>query len=115
MITVQLSTLSTNKLVSDVKSVYLKMRDLFLHLEIPVHDIYAELRLSIETERLLFDHFQVPCQHYGSSLAFYNAFRTLNYFMNTYEYLQTNRLDFNFLNLRSEDLLLINSFTIFKD
>lgn len=114
MITVQLSMLTASKLVSDVKSVYLQIREMFSNLEIPIHDIYAELVLSTETEKLLFEYFPVQCEHYGSSLAFYNAFRSLNYFMNTYQYLVSNKIEFTSLALRSEDILLINSFTIFR-
>ena len=115
MITVQLSLLSIQKLVAEVRPVHKEIMTQMNNLLIPVMDVYVSLEVSKETSGLLFEHFSIHCDHFGSSEAFYNSLRILNYFITTVYFLQKNSLDFNALILKSEDLIVINNFKIFKD
>lgn len=115
MIQVQLSTLAVHDLVRRVKSIYEQIREGFDLINVPVLDVYKELQLSPETSKTLFEYFPVYCEHFGSSEGFYSAVRVLNYFMATYNYFIENRVDFTNFSLRSEDVLILHTFLLFKD
>lgn len=115
MIQVQLSALTVHDLVRRVKPIYEQIREGFDTANVPILDVYKEIAISPETSKTLFEYFPVQCEHFGSSDGFYSAVRTLNYFMTTYNYFMENRIDFTNMSLRSEDILILHTFLIFKD
>ena len=115
MIQVQLSSLAVHDLVRKIGTVYGQIRESFDTRNIPILDVYTELKISDRTSKILFEDFPVHCEHFGSSEGFYSAVRVLNYFMTTYEYFMKNRIEFTNFTLRSEDVLILNAFTLFKD
>ena len=114
MIQVQLSSLVLQDYYRKLSAVHEQICDGFDHHNIPILDIYADVKLSDHNTKLLFEIFPVHCDHFGSSDAFYTATRALNYFITTYKFFVDNRIDFTSFSLRSEDIIVITSFLIFK-
>lgn len=115
MIQVQLSTLTIHDLVRRVRPIYEQIREGFDVISVPILDVYKELVVSADTAKMLFEYFPIQCEQFGSSDGFYSAVRTLNYFMTTYDYFMENRIDFTNMSLRSEDVMIIHTFLLFKD
>lgn len=114
MITVSLTKLTTDQLYNNVRDVHSKLKESLLGLGVPVLDLYTDFEISEETSKLFFEYFSEFCDHFGSSSAFYSSFLVLNNFVTTVEFFNQNRIDFNNLNLRSEHIIVLNSFKIFK-
>lgn len=115
MIQVQVSNLSSHLLYNQLKDVHKRLKDLFDNLDLPIFDPYKEVALSPPTRATLFEYLPVECEHFGSADSFYSALCILNYFVTSIKYFDENKIDFNAITVKSEDLIILNSFKLFKE
>lgn len=115
MINYQMTPLMITEIFGRVRTVHLTIKEVFDTLNIPLISLNTGDQLDEQTSATIFEHFPIQCDHYGSSTAFYQAYYVLNYFITVLEYSTRNNIVYNQLVISFEDMLIINSFSIFKD
>lgn len=114
MLTVSLTPLTLQPVLEKVQEVHSSIKARLNLLNIPIVDVYADFTMSQETSATLFEEYPQCCDHYGSALSFYQAFCKLNYLLSSVYFLRKNSVDFSTITITVEDLVIVNSFSIFK-